>query len=455
MRRRLCHAGIVALEALAANKNNKHLTTSEMIRMSLRFIGFFENANAPERMVLPKEVGFGTIAHLSLKTFLNARLVSKQFSELSRDDYFWRRLFKERFLVDITGPNCMQQFILHSNCVKAIDYEIPEFKSTIPASAGMELINSEFLAFTKAAEQVKKKLITEAYMELRRFMYRPAGSWTTYLRGVFEFSFSHYFNEAEYAINANRNCGKGLILTAAREGHPLAMLHALHYFVSEKFGDVGEEEKKSWLIKLSQSKSAVIIFSLAMISLNNRSFTDLLKPWELLIQAAKQGHAPGAYELARLYLTHTVYSNGIPFGDREWEFNDFCLQNPNLLSPEVDVDEEKLTRLKEFANQGVALASDYLVNLHRSGNRKNWELVESYEALTSKNWHSCMPARRERAIYWLEQAVEGGMEEAQALLEKINKTAEHNITNIFDYGSRENSPQGSPDSSPQNSPRRS
>ena len=166
-----------------------------------------------------------------------------------------------------------------------------------------------------------------------------------------------------------------------------------------------------------------------------------------MIQAAKQGHVEGAYELAKLYLTHTE-CGGIPFGDSEWEFSDYLL---SLANSSNNFSDEVIAKFQLFAKQGITLAAALLETHHL---QKDWNLVEYYRNLTQTNWHASIPARLGRAIYWLDQAAQAGMKTAQDLLEKIKTTDEHDVTSLFDYGSRQSSPQSSPESSPPSSPRR-
>lgn len=425
-------------------------------------MGFFENDEILERMALSADNLFEILSHLKLKDLVNTQLICKKFGEISRNEQLWNKLFKKHFYVDITGSNSMQRFIFHYSCMRAIEYRIPDFKPAISANSSVKLQNEEFQKYHQAAEKVKKDFVTSTYKKLCAFIDNDKLKQdiysTTYLQGQFLLTHYAYFKDSQHAVKH----GKKLIFKAAENGHPAAMLDLLRSDLS--LNEFTEEQKNNWINKLYEYKLPDISFRLAIYyqeiyHLNKKNLGFYKNYFELLIQAAKQGQAQAAYELARCYLTHYEVENSIPFDDSEWECFALCIELSEFFQQQEAINDfkEKLNRLERFTKQGIANAASLLVAIYQNGNdlgiQANRQLATYYRRLAPKLWHASIPARKERAIYWLEQAAEEGVIEAQALLKKIKETDEHDITSIFDYGSRENSPLSSPDSSPQNSPR--
>ena len=436
--------------------------------MSLRNIGFFESDEMPESKALSSDNVFEILSHLKLKDLVNTQHICKKFGDSSRNEQLWRMLFKKHFNVDITGLNSMRKFILHYNCMQAIEYKIPDFKPVTSADSSVELENEAFQKYHQTAEKVKKKFVTSVYKELCAFIDNDKMeqdiNWTAYLQSQFLLTHHAYFKNYQHVVKY----AKTLILKAMETGHPLAIFE----FAQSRFWDnkITKEEKHNWINKLSEYKLPDITFRLVrcfLFDFNQGNSGEFHKNGlELLIQAAKQDHAQAAYVLALCYLKHYDVENSIPFGDNQWECLPLLLEISKLFhdkSPQEQEEKndfkEKLKQLDRFANQGDAGAASLLEMIFKYGHdglgiKQNLQKSKFYHHLAKEKWHASIHARKDRAIYWLEQAVEGGVIEAQDLLKKINETNTHDITSIFDYGSRDNSPQNSPESSPQNSPRR-
>ena len=228
--------------------------------MSLRKIGFFEGDEAPERIALPDELVIKFLSSLSFKDLVNVQHICKQFALLSRDEKLWERLCKEHFHVDITGPDCMQKFILHYSCAQAIEYPAPEFKPEVPRTAPVEFRNEEFRAFNRKYDEIKKNFIVARYKKLREFikndLLKKDTNWTTCLEGRFFLHCTAFFKNPRETVLRR---AKILLSDAAKNGHPLAMLE-----LARSFGlGLTDEEKHDWVVKASKYKSPEIAFRVA------------------------------------------------------------------------------------------------------------------------------------------------------------------------------------------------
>ena len=425
-----------------------------------RYMGLFSNSAplAAPMATLPDELVIRILSELTWKKLITGLTVCKRFGLLSQDDTLWERLFLKRYGVAVKGPNIMEKFMLHFACER-------EFKKL-----------QELYLY----DQEKRVRILHTLQELDQALGRvmpddpknPDRSWTTYLRGKWRVNARTFLSSLKVPdeeVQARFQEGIDYLLESERLGNPLAMICLSGMDQSPTPEDKFKRLSAAHATGCLEGTHELAMFCIREVTSRRGSTKYIRMHAELLLQAAKGGHAKSAFYLASGIsdnFNSTIHY--MPLSELDWAFFNFHLGmwdkfDNDLYTPEVIA--EDLAMLKAFIDRGscraaFVLSDFYYMSEAKLNIRLDRKLAAHYKDLAKQLFDLAAPARKAEKIFWLNEAIKGGLrqadeKEAREILERETegpKEVKEQIEEKVEESSAEQAEKPDTDQAEQDSP---
>lgn len=373
--------------------------------LTQRNIGFFQSDTVDQ--ALPEELVIYILCLFTFRELFPPKcmeeligspfLVCKGFQRLVNNDVLWGNIFEQTHGVRITG---IGQFTFFKICYQYLQHLEVQHSAIFPG------------------KQAKfEDLHTSVCLYDNDVKHTP---WTSFSLGV--------FNANPVALMQLRGDfiegiaqSRALLLTSADVHHnPFAMLRLAEEYLEPRL-------KLQWLEKAAASDCVEAKYQAAL------QYFDLSMMREyfvLLLQAATRGHAAAANRLTYCYIAKLDEQEYIPLCQEEWEVLAIMCRHTLRSGSEIDANAEVVKEDKSkvitYTLQNIPLAAWYYAKLYESGDvlfkiTANSARQAHYSKIAKEAFSLVAAARKERARYWLEEAVKGGNKDA---FELVNGTIE-------------------------------